>query len=481
MASARCVGLLAALLAAAAIASRLQVASTSDGDAKPGEPPADTRAAAIQSDAASIGNAMSTHLVSVIDVKDFGAEQLRVGDLNGDGAPDLLFVQSVYGTREITCLTATTILGAVLWQVGTPSADNGRIYSDLPVQIYDWDGDGRNEVLYVRQARYVEPVIIGQDIRERAARYEGDATIVVLDAATGREKTTFAIPAPADDCFLFADLTGRGRRQDFVVKDRYWNMWGVSSQGQVLWHWEGSTGHFPALGDVDGDGRDEVFVGFALIDHDGKVLFQTDPGGTHQDAAYAVRLADGTWRLLFGNHGIHCLAGDGTELWSHPLKEAQHVVAGRFRHDSEVQFMSIDRGQPRGADRDPATLYLYDLSGKEIWQRVQPQGSWAAVVVEMDWLGAGTPQTALVYGRGPEENAAIYDGSGNIVDRLQMRYPPGVAENDRGATYYCTRADVWGDSRDEVIFFGPRGACIWANARPLALPTHYNNTLYPGM
>ena len=73
---------------------------------------------------------VTTHLVSLIDVRDFGAETLRIGDLNGDGAPDLLFVQSVHATREITCLTATTIQGEVLWQTGTPSADNGRIYSE---------------------------------------------------------------------------------------------------------------------------------------------------------------------------------------------------------------------------------------------------------------------------------------------------------------------------------------------------------------
>ncbi len=76
---------------------------------------------------------MSVHLVSSLDTQDFGAETVRVGDLNGDGAPDLLFVQSLYGSREIRCLTATTILGERLWQTGEPSADNGRIYSDLPV------------------------------------------------------------------------------------------------------------------------------------------------------------------------------------------------------------------------------------------------------------------------------------------------------------------------------------------------------------
>lgn len=425
---------------------------------------------------------MSTHLVSTIAVKDFGSETLRVGDLNGDGAPDLLFVQSTYGPREITCLTATTIHGDVLWQTGTPAPDNGRLYSDLPVQVYDWDGDGRNEVLYVRQAHYAEVYPEDGWARQRARRYEGHATMIVLDGLTGQERSTFPLPAPADDSFLFADLTGRGRREDFVVKDRYWNMWGVSRDGGVLWHWEGSPGHFPAIADLDDDGRDEVFVGFALIDHDGTVLFSRDPDG-HQDAAYITRLPDGVWRLLFGNHGIHCLAVDGTELWHHPLTEAQHVVAGSFRPDSPVQFMVIDRGQrhgpERGQERDPATLYLYDVDGHEIWQRRQPAGSWAAAIVNINWLGSDSPQSVLVYNRGPLEHAAVYDGAGDIVDTFQMQYTSDLPGVDR--QYYCTRADMWGDSRDEVIFFGSAGACIYANARPWALPTLYNNTLYPGM
>ena len=77
--------------------------------------------------------------------------------------------------------------------------------------------------------------------------------------------------------------------------------------------------------------------------------------------------------------------------------------------------------------------------------------------------------------------AAIYDGEGRIVDTLHMQHTPDRTPQDRRAHYYCTRADVWGDSREEAILFGSRGACIYANARPLALPTLYNNTLYPGM
>ncbi|MCX5769494.1 MAG: hypothetical protein NTZ09_04370, partial [Candidatus Hydrogenedentes bacterium] len=369
------------------------------------------------------------------------------------------------------------------------SSENGRIYSDLPVQIYDWDKDGRNEVLYVRQAVYADPPYDGKSVRERASRYEGQARMVVLDGQTGKEKDAFDLPAPADDCFVFADLTGTGRRQDLVVKDRYWNMWGADHQGQVLWHWEGSTGHFPAIADVDGDGKDEVFVGFALIDHDGKVLFQKDAAGAHQDAAYIVRTPGepggpgNTWRLLFGNSGIHCLAVDGTELWSHPLGEAQHVVAGRFRADSPLQFAVVDR-TPAPHQRDEnawAILYMYDLDGKEIWQAQQEKGAWAIAIVPVDWFGPGEPLGVMVYGHGKGRPAVIYDGTGKIVDVFPMVFATAQNEKDRQSDFYGLVANVWGDGRDEVILFGARGACIYANSRPLEVSTQYNETLYPGM
>jgi len=135
--------------------------------------------------------------------------------------------------------------------------------------------------------------------------------MVVLDGLTGREKARFALPAPADGSFLFADLMGRGRREDLVAKDRSCIMWGVAHDARVLRHYVGSVGHYPAIADVDGDGRDEVFVGFALVDHDGKILFRKDSGNAHQDAVFIVKPSDGKWRLLFGNGGIHCLGTDG--------------------------------------------------------------------------------------------------------------------------------------------------------------------------
>jgi hypothetical protein len=313
--------------------------------------------------------------------------------------------------------------------------------------------------------------------------------MIVLDGWTGQEKGKFDLPAPADDSFLFADLTGRGRREDLVVKDRYWNMWGVAHDGKVLWHYAGAVGHYPAIADIDGDGKDEVFVGYALIDNDGKVLFQKDAGHAHQDAAWITNQPDGRWRLLFGNTGVHCLTPDGTELWHHPLGEAQHVLAGRFRFDSPLQFLVVDRTPVPSHSRNAnawAIIYLYDLNGKEIWKRQLVPGEWAIAAVPINWFGAGAPECAMIYGfsvmgQGPSKPTRIYNGQGEVVDLLPMLYSPLPNETDFCTEYYGLAADVYGDSREEVILFGPRGACIYANARPLELPTLYNETLYPGM
>jgi hypothetical protein len=433
---------------------------------------------------------VSVHQVSVVDTRDFGSGVLRIGDMNGDGAPDLLVVQSVYATRHITCLTAMTIDGKRLWQTGKPSVSHACApYSDLPVQVHDWDNDGVNEVLYIRQATYIGG---NPKYRERADRYEGNATMVVLNAMDGKEKKTFPLPAPADDSFLFADLTGRGRPQDLVVKDRYWNMWGVSFEGEVLWHWKGSTGHFPAVADVDNDGRDEVYVGYTLIDHDGKVLFNHHPNNTpnpHSDANWIARLPDGAWRLAFGNGGAHLLTPEGKELWRAKMPEAQHVVAGRFRDDSPLQFLALERGMKR-TPTDTAKLHLIDVSGKRLWTKALPPGSWATACRETDWSGKGYPGEILVYGFPSHKHyAAIYDGNGNEIDVLSIPWKAPPMKVSGKEVAYSTRADVWGDGRQEVIMFGPAGLCIYANGRATAKPVPkkplkhrtINETVYTGM
>ena len=77
------------------------------------------------------------------------------GDLDGDGVADMLIAQNVphaHGDAfdAISCLTAVNFDGKVLWQSGRPDPRNRLLTNDTPFQIHDIDGDGRNEVVVVR-------------------------------------------------------------------------------------------------------------------------------------------------------------------------------------------------------------------------------------------------------------------------------------------------------------------------------------------
>ena len=90
------------------------------------------------------------------DTPGFGAgRNVRFGDLDGDGQLDMLFAQNVAKVRgdafdQISCLTAVTLDGKVLWQQGRPNPKNGLLTNDTPFQIHDLDGDGRAEVVLAR-------------------------------------------------------------------------------------------------------------------------------------------------------------------------------------------------------------------------------------------------------------------------------------------------------------------------------------------
>src|SRR5262249_38688571 len=90
------------------------------------------------------------------DTPVFGAgRNVRFGDLDGDGVPEMMIAQNIPRYRgdafdQISCLTAVTLTGKVLWQHGKPDPRNGLLTNDTPFQIHDIDGDGRSEVVTVR-------------------------------------------------------------------------------------------------------------------------------------------------------------------------------------------------------------------------------------------------------------------------------------------------------------------------------------------
>jgi hypothetical protein len=80
---------------------------------------------------------------------------MLIGDASGNGRYDIVMMQPDYISddryigHQVACLTAYSVdTGTMLWQTGNreSSSSSG---SDIPVQIYDSDGDGYNEVIAV--------------------------------------------------------------------------------------------------------------------------------------------------------------------------------------------------------------------------------------------------------------------------------------------------------------------------------------------
>jgi len=108
-------------------------------------------------------------------------------------------------------------------------------------QIYDWDGDGKNEVVL-----------------------SGDGFVFELDGATGHEKRRLPLPKDAGDCLVFVNLAGNSRPTDVLVKTRYTQIWAYDRNWKQLWTVENPggyrTAHQPVAVDLDGDGRAKAYV-----------------------------------------------------------------------------------------------------------------------------------------------------------------------------------------------------------------------------
>ena len=175
------------------------------------------------------------------------------GDIDGDGRAEIVSARNVNrGDVHFTSAVAAHDLdGRVLWRWGDPKIGRRGLHHDVACQIHDWDGDGRNEVIVCTEGFIVE-----------------------LDGATGKERRRLPIPEEATDCLVFADLSGRGYPSEVLVKNRYSQIWAMAYSGVLLWTAQNPggfmTAHQPFPVDIDGDGRDEIMAGYAMLNPDGQ-------------------------------------------------------------------------------------------------------------------------------------------------------------------------------------------------------------------
>lgn len=355
---------------------------------------------------------------------------LRFGDLDGDGRIEILVPQVIqHGPKdvyaEVGCLTAIDLEGKILWQNGTPDPANWFLTNDVAVQVHDIDGDGQAEVIFCR-----------------------DLELVILEGKTGKVKRRMPTPESGPnndryprilgDCLFFCDFRGLGRPGDIVLKDRYWGFWVYDQDLNLLWKGNCRTGHYPWAADLDGDGKDELLIGYARYDHDGTLLWNLeDRIADHADGIAAVNFhhpLEKPDRILYAasDDGAFFLDLKGNVLKHYQIGHAQNPAVLKLRDDLPgLQTVTINFWGNQGI------LHFFDADGN-LYHSCEPN-NFGSMCLPVNWRGDGREfflhSTNTVHG-------GMFDGWGRPV----VMFP------EDGHPDLCNAVmDLTGDCRDEII------------------------------
>lgn len=373
-----------------------------------------------------------------LDISAYGSELLATADLDGDGRQEFIFLQSTgmlaadifkpgasgcYGPRYTTaedqaldCLTAVDADGKILWQQGTPW--RGKIPfrqhgGDGMLLVEDIDGDGRREILRIRGDRLLLlDGLTGAPIRGATldsdgysalltARFTRDGTrqIIIKPCSDGLAGHPYCCPVVAYDCF-FRQVWGR---RDFL-----------------------QAGHVPRAFDVDGDGLDELLIGFQCINPDGAARWTLPlEGGSGHPDRRTIADVDGDGELeqvlACEDFGVVVTTLTGAIKWRRPARHCGEACVGKFRADLPgLQIMANDETWRVGEEGSTGASCLLDGRGKVLW--TSPDDRYA---LAMDWSTAQGPQAMLAKPHLADPDDArpfILDGAGAIIARFEI--PP---------------------------------------------------------
>ncbi|MFJ6183915.1 rhamnogalacturonan lyase [Streptomyces sp. NPDC092295] len=258
----------------------------------------------------------------------YEANDASVGDLDGDGDLDLVLKwqptnakdNSQSGVTGNTILDGYTLQGQRLWRIDLGrNIRSGAHYTQF--QVFDYDGDGRAEVAMKTADGTVDGT--GRAIGDASADHrnssgyvlEGPEFLTVFDGRTGAARSTVDHVPPRGSVASWGDSYGNrvdrflagtayldGSNPSLIMARGYYTRTVISAWdfngGQLTRRWtfdtnsstnsgkgyDGQGNHALTVGDVDGDGRDEIVYGSMAVDDNGSGLWTTRNG--HGDAAH---------------------------------------------------------------------------------------------------------------------------------------------------------------------------------------------------
>lgn len=383
------------------------------------------------------------------------------GDLDGDGRLDAV-MRLDNGIQEMSRdpglpveLEAFSADGRSLWRRALVWHDHcfGNA-NNVPVLIYDMDGDGKGEVVAQVQENDALYVAILDGMTGRVLR-KTPWTPMATDFSRSSTRVHMSVAYLDGKNPAIVTQTGLYENEIYDAYDAQLNkLWQYRSFGET----SGSGSHHVDIADVDGDGRDEVFNGTTLLNPDGTVRWSIYR--LHPDIVAVKRFLPGTrdrqvyFAVESSTHaGAYLVdAKSGKVIW-----KVNREDDPRWTHAHIGWASDIWEGSPgieMLTNRDghlSQDLVLFSATGK-ILMNPFPRG-WRPV----NWTGGATRE--------------LMSGDGATVGRFNGKEVvplPDVRPNQAGKGGCNMVADLVGDYRDEMVCRVDGKVLVLSNIEPAA-------------
>ncbi|MCR4033853.1 MULTISPECIES: rhamnogalacturonan lyase [Flavobacterium] len=423
--------------------------------------------------------------IKLKEIEGYTANDLSVGDLDGDGRYDLIVHMtgkghdnSHTGITDPPIFQAYTLDGKFLWQINLgKNIREGAHYTQF--MVYDLDGDGIAELVCKTADGTTDSQnnVVGDASKDWVDRdpnsgtygkiLKGPEYLSVFDGRTGKLLTTVDYIAERGDLAGWGGHGGsggndtKGNRMDRFLacvayldgvhpsvvmcrgyygrtvlaawdfKDKKLTSRWVFDSKDAENPYSGMGNHNLTVTDVDNDGKDEIIYGSMCVDDNGKGLYTT--GFRHGDAIHVSDLDPDLPGLeVFGIHEIeNGTTGPGVTIFA--------------AADGKVLFKgSINEDVGRGvADNIDPTL-----RGAQFWWAGSPD------LYDMKGKVVGkAPSSAnfLIYWDGDTSRELL---DSNYIDKYnkgRLFTATGAVSNNGTKKTPALSADILGDWREELI------------------------------
>lgn len=407
-----------------------------------------------------------------------------VGDVDGDGEYEIFLKwdpsnsqdNSKNGYTGNVYIDCYKLDGTKLWRIDLgKNIRAGAHYTQF--MVYDYDGDGIAELVCKTADGTVDGTgkVIGDasaDYRSEAGRIlSGPEYLTLFDGQTGAALDTIDYKPGRGDFTAWKDNYGNrvdrftaatayldGKHPSVIMCRGYYTRVAATAYDvidkKLVERWAFDTGHDESVAgygdgnhncmpaDVDGDGKQELVLGSAVIDDDGKLLYTSGLG--HGDAVHVGDFDPSNPGLeIFMCHeeeksGYGVTLRDG-ETGNILFRENADGDTGRCLADNIIP--GNDTAEIVGSHN----AVVYDTSGNVVcnWSDITKWGQ-NSVIYWTDTLERAVMDRAMIdqYGKG-----RVFTGD-------------GATYNNASKSNAVISCDLFGDWREEVIFHTNNGSAL---------------------